>query len=627
MERVAMKWRAAVVMLVAAAMIAGASAPAAGAGHSPRARLDKALQRELDAGRRGEKRVIIRTRANARTAVRRALTAHGDRILAEHAEIDALTAVVHADDLESLAAQDGVVSVSTDAVVRAKLLGGLLGLVGGVLNTVTGILLPNGADTSGAAVAPALLRSTLGVSSTSWTGRGVGVAVIDSGLEMSYEFQGRVRAFYDFTNGRAASATPYDDYGHGTHIASTIAGSGALSSDRNYRGLAPNVNLIVFKVLDKDGSGWTSDVIRAVDFAVANRQALGIDVINLSLGHPIYEPAASDPLVQAVERATRAGIIVVAAAGNMGKNADTGEVGYAGITSPGNAPSAITVGALRTEDTTSRKDDRIADYSSSGPTWYDGLVKPDIVAPGHNVVAASAKRGTLYQKYPQLKAADSDYMRLSGTSMATAVTTGTVALMLEASRSANDYPTGPSLTPNATKAILQYTAFDVRDASGASYDALRQGGGALNAKGAIDFGRAIDTSAATGEMWLTTAPSPWTKIGSDYLTWKQAVIWGVSTVQGASLNFNQQAWANAVIWGVDTTTWSNAVIWGVNLVWTDPQSWANAVIWGVDNIGLTEGDAVIWGVTGGLTPGTIAWGHLEGETDATNGTVSALSNR
>jgi serine protease AprX len=627
MERVATrKWRAAVVVMVAAGIIAS-GAPAAVAGQSRHARLDRALQRELEAGDRGEKRVIIRTRADARPAVRRALTAHGDRIVAEHAEIDALTAVVHGDDLESLAAQDGVISISTDAVVRAKLLGSLLGVVGGVLGAVTGILLPNGADTSGAAVAPAVLRSTLGVSSTSWTGRGVGVAVIDSGLEMSSEFQGRVRAFYDFTNGRAVSATPYDDYGHGTHIASTIGGSGALSYDRQYRGLAPNVNFTVFKVLDKNGSGWTSDVIRAVDFAVANREALGIHVINLSLGHPIYEPAGSDPLVQAVERATRAGIIVVAAAGNMGKNADTGELGYAGITSPGNAPSAITVGALRTEDTTARKDDRIADYSSSGPTWYDGLVKPDIVAPGHNIVAAAAKRGTLYQQYSQLKASDGDYMRLSGTSMATAVATGSIALMVEASRAANGYPTGPSLTPNAAKAILQYTAIDVRDASGASYEALRQGGGALNTKGAIDLGRAIDTSAATGEMWLTTAPSTWTKIGGDYHTWKQAVIWGVSTLQGASLNFNQQAWANAVIWGVDTTTWSNAVIWGVNLVWTDPQSWANAVIWGVDNIGVTQGDAVIWGVTSGLTGETTAWGDLEGETGATNGTVSGFSIR
>ena len=139
---------------------------------------------------------------------------------------------------------------------------------------------------------------------------------------MSSEFSGRVTAFYDFTTGGIVSSYPYDDYGHGTHVAGTIGGSGALSSNRDYRGLAPNVKLVVLKVLDKNGAGYTSDVIRAVDFAVANRVSLGIQIINLSLGHPIFEPAATDPLVQAVERATRAGVIVVAAAGNYGKNRD-----------------------------------------------------------------------------------------------------------------------------------------------------------------------------------------------------------------------------------------------------------------------------------------------------------------
>src|SRR6185312_9230090 len=179
----------------------------------------------------------------------------------------------------------------------------------------------------------------------------VGVAVIDSGLEMSAEFQYRVTAFYDFTNGGFAAKAPFDDYGHGTHVAGIIGGSGALSTNAAYHGLAPKVKFVILKVLDKNGAGYTSDVIRAVDFAVANKAALGIDIINLSLGHPIYEPAATDPLDQAVERATRAGIVVVAAAGNYGKNPDTGEFGYGGITSPGNAPSAITVGAVRTEDT------------------------------------------------------------------------------------------------------------------------------------------------------------------------------------------------------------------------------------------------------------------------------------
>ena len=197
------------------------------------------------------------------------------------------------------------------------------------------------------------------------------------------------------------------------------------------------MTFVILKVLDASGAGYTSDVIRAIDFAVANRTRLGIDIINLSLGHPIFEPAASDPLVQAVERASRAGVIVVAAAGNYGVNPTTGLPGYAGVTSPGNAPSAITVGSVDSQDTLARSDDRIPAYSSAGPTWYDGSVKPDVVSLGHNIVAVAAKRGHLYRTHPELRDADLDYMVLSGTSMATAVTSGSIALMIEANRAEN----------------------------------------------------------------------------------------------------------------------------------------------------------------------------------------------
>src|SRR5205823_6630317 len=144
--------------------------------------------------------------------------------------------------------------------------------------------------------------------------------------------------------------TPYDDYGHGSHVAGLVGSSGALSAGL-YDGPAQAVRLLILKVLDKNGKGKTSTIINAIEYVIANKDRLGIYVINLSLGHPIYEPAASDPLVQEVERATRAGLIVVTAAGNNGRNPDTGLPGYAGITSPGNAPDAITVGASRSLDT------------------------------------------------------------------------------------------------------------------------------------------------------------------------------------------------------------------------------------------------------------------------------------
>src|SRR5438874_1171152 len=470
-------------------------------------RLDTSLRAAIESGAHDAQRVIIRVRPDARAAVRRSLAAHGDAVLAEHESIDAITAVVGADELEALASDDAVVGISQDAVVRPH---GLLGLVGGVVGgvvnvvgNVVGILLPNGADTSGPVVAPAVLRQTLGVDSTSWAGRGVGVAVIDSGLEMSSEFSNRITASYDFRNGASLSIAPTDEYGHGTHVAGTIGGSGALSYNAAYHGLAPKVKFVVLKVLDGTGAGLTSDVNRAIDFAVANKSALGIDIINLSLGHPIYEPAATDPLVQAVERATRAGVIVVAAAGNYGKNPTTGATGYGGITSPGNAPSAITVGAVKIQNTVPRGEARVDDYSSAGPTWYDAYAKPDVVSPGHNIVAVAAKNGYLYKTYPQLKADDAEYMLLSGTSMATAVTTGSIALLIEANRSANGYPSRPSLAPNAVKAILEHTALDIHDDAGLEYDPLREGAGSLNAKGAIDLGRAVDTSAPTGTLWLT----------------------------------------------------------------------------------------------------------------------------
>jgi serine protease AprX len=595
-------------------------------------RLDSMLRAVLGDSAPETQRVIIRVRPGSRTAVRKSLTDHGDQILGEHESIDGLTAVVHGEDLAELADNDAILSVSADAIVRPHSLlglGGIIGgvlnvglkLIGGVLNFVGLLILPGGGEVYGPIVPPAVLRQSLGVDNTSLTGSGVGVAVIDSGLEMSSEFSYRVKASYDFRNG-ATVATPVssstDEFGHGTHVAGTIGGSGALSNNSLYRGLAPKVKFVILKVLDKNGAGYTSDVIRAVDFAVANRSSLGIDIINLSLGHPIYEPAGSDPLVQAVERASKAGVIVVAAAGNYGKNPATGLPGYAGITSPGNAPSAITTGAVDIKGTVVHSDDRIPDYSSSGPTWYDAFLKPDVIAPGHNIVAVAAKKGYLYLTYPQLKSEDTDYMILSGTSMASAVTTGSVALLLEANRSANGYPAHPSPTPNAVKAILQYTSVGIHDDAGIEYNPLRKGAGALNAKGAIDLGRTIDTSTPTGKWWLTSTPNPWTTIGGETLLWNKGVAWGSAIMWGTTVYVNETAWGSAIMWGTNTS-WNSAIMWGTNLVWTDPQSWASAIMWGTNTIGQDNGSAIMWGTTSGMTSQNTAWKTLSGSSTTAKG--------
>jgi serine protease AprX len=238
------------------------------------------------------------------------------------------------------------------------------------------------------------LLASLGLTRTTLSGYDVGVAVIDSGIQPDANI--KVNKAYNFTS----SLIGGDQYGHGTHIASLVASSGVASQQGTYRGVAPGARLIDMKVLDGTGAGFTSDVVRAIEFAVANKDALRIDVINLSVGHPIYEPAATDPLVQAVEMAVHSGIVVVVAAANMGADPTTKEIGYGGITSPGNAPSALTVGSLNTQGTATRTDDVVAPYSSRGPSWYDAYQKPDILAPGHKLVADVAANSWLYRSYP-----------------------------------------------------------------------------------------------------------------------------------------------------------------------------------------------------------------------------------
>jgi serine protease AprX len=432
------------------------------------------------AGTSDRTRAIIRLRDGASDAsLKEALRRTQSDIKYVHESISALTADVRADTLEAIADLDDVESVSIDAPVQS-----------------TATIIPS---TTGVA-----LRQTLGIaSSTTLTGRGLGVAVIDSGISPLPEFGTRIRAFYDFTRGGIATRA-YDDYGHGTHVAGLIAGGIAGGSDPSNVGIAPKVSLIGLKVLDAKGAGYTSDVIRAIEFAIANRYMLGIDIINLSLGHVPYESAKTDPLVRAVDKATAAGIVVVVAAGNVGINPTTGLPAYGGILSPGNSRSAITVGAEHTMGTQTRSDDVIGPYSSRGPTWIDGYAKPDLVAPGHKLLAPVDDNSDLPRKNPSLTSGSSygpTYLTLTGTSMAAAVTSGVVALVLEANETAVN-GSQAALTPNAVKAVLQYTALTMRDASGVVYDRMTQGAGALNADGALQLARAIaDVRRGTGLVY------------------------------------------------------------------------------------------------------------------------------
>jgi serine protease AprX len=474
-------------------------------------------------------------------------------------------------------------------------------------------------ERTGATIGATAIREQLG-----YTGEGIGVAVVDSGAAAAHddltEAAGtRIDRFVDFVNGQVAA---YDDYGHGTHVAGIVAGNGFDSSGRR-TGIAPAARLIVLKVLDGNGNGHISDVIAAIDYAIANRDALNIRVLNLSIASAVYESSETDPLTVAARRAVEAGIVVVAAAGNNGVSPQ-GIIRYGGITAPGNAPWVLTVGGSSHMGTTDRSDDRMAAFSSRGPTAIDAAAKPDLVAPSVGIESLAAPDSTLYTSMSAsllsgtVPTASQPYLSLSGTSMAAPVVTGTVALMLQAN---------PALTPNEVKAILQYTA----EADPHS-DFLTQGAGFLNARGAVQLATFL---AAPGTAY------------PDASQWGRRIVWGNRLIKNGRLTHDANAWATDVTWGSPVAGTGASVQWGVlcadsacasidgpwawtgslrNVVWGNTcggdscaQPWnlaamtgasdSDTVVWGTTD----DGDTVVWGTTD--DGDTVVWGTFEnGET-------------
>jgi serine protease AprX len=565
---------------------------------NPERKIDRALRASLHDGSRTQ-RIIITIAPGCRATMGDALRKHGDRITAEHPLIDALSAQAHSEDVEELAKHPCVKAVSADADVTAD----------------ASRWLRNFSFVGSADAMPNVLRETLGLprvagSSTVNGGTGLGVAIVDSGIAPSIDFLGRIQSFYDFTRG-GIQTTPYDDFGHGTHIAGLMASSGALSN-HEYQGVAPALNIHAFKVLDGRGKGKTSDVISALEFITANRTKLNVQIVNLALGHPIYAPGKDDPLVQAVERASAAGLIVVVSAGNNGAKRESGEIGYTGITSPGNARSAITVGAATTQGTVGRRDDAIAPYSSSGPTWFDAYAKPDIAAPGHRLASDTSLTSYLYRNLPtrRMRSATGQLLlELNGTSMATAVTSGVVALVLQ-QHNQNGLHRQKPLTPNLVKAILQFSAVPVE---GAGY--LTQGAGQINAAGAISLAKAIDTSTGPGEWWLASSVLPYSTIGGETSSWSQHVIYNERVLTGDLLYYNSTAWSAATAWDTDNIIWgTRAFVDADNIIWGTSSVWAANLVWSDRVVGLDDGDDIIWGtdedniIWGTLSFDNIIWG-------------------
>ena len=434
----------------------------------------------------------------------------------------------------------------------------------------------------------------------SFTGSGVGVALIDSGVSDVHDLtdkKKRIVYHMDFV-GKDGK----DQYGHGEHVAGIIAASGKASQcskcNRPLRGVAPDANIIDLRVLDANGQGSDSDVIAAIETAIVLKDLYKIRVLNLSLGRPVYESYTLDPLCQAVEAAWKAGIVVVVAAGNDGRDNSLGTNGYGTITSPGNDPYVITVGAMKTMDTYDRADDLIASYSSKGPTLYDYVVKPDIVAPGNKVVSLlSDANATLAQSsqtavpngYYQsgLSASDRNkrspsYITLNGTSMAAAVVSGAVADLLQAQ---------PNLSPDQVKARLMKTAHKTFPPTSvatdpstgqtftSNYDIFTVGAGYLDLQAAL-----ANTDVAGGTALSPTAALDLAS-GNIYISSDPSAVWNGRTIDGSR--------------GV----WGTRSVWGTSVIDANRAVWGTRGVWGTSDVAGARG---VWGTSAGAAKSSAA---------------------
>lgn len=443
-----------------------------------------------------------------------------------------------------------------------------------------------------------------------WTGAGIGVAIIDSGILNTKDLQtsgGGSRIVYSQSFVPKVSSTT-DQYGHGTHVAGIVGGNGAASTGvpyvKTFRGVAPSANLINLRVLDANGAGTDSAVISAINSAIQLKSQYNIRVINLSLGRPVYESYTLDPLCQAVEQAWNAGIVVVVAAGNEGRNQTQATDGYATITAPGNDPLVITVGAMKTMGTLTRSDDLIASYSSKGPTLIDHVVKPDLVAPGNRIISLETTKSTIladsgvnlipfsYYQNPANKGNSPDYYRLSGTSMAAPMVSATAALMLQKDA---------TLTPETIKVRLMKTATKSFPASSTAtdpvtgimytsqYDIFTIGAGYLDAWGALNSTDSVPagSTAASPVAAFNSSTSTVTVVNANTAVWGTHAVWGTADLWSIAA-----VWGTSVFVGGQTAALGISAVWGSTEVWgtTGPQG--NTAIWGAHAVwGTTTSDS------------------------------------
>jgi serine protease AprX len=358
-------------------------------------------------------------------------------------------------------------------------------------------------------------------------GQGIGVAVVDSGINWQtdlYSPSGQNRVVANVRFNTDYNQTTFDNYGHGSHVAGVVGGNGRTLNG-TYIGVAPKSNIINVKVSNDDGSSTASKVVAGLEWVLNNRTTYNIRVVNLSLNSVVAESYHTSPLAAAVEVLWFNGIVVVVSAGNNGT---------ANIYPPANDPFVITVGAADDRGTPALNDDLMPSFSAYGTT-VDGFVKPDLVAPGKNIISLRGNsNGVLPTAHPGNRVGN-DYFKMSGTSVASPIVAGAVALLLQDE---------PNLNPDQVKYRLMSTA----SKQWPGYNTTTAGAGYLNVYAAVN-----GTTSATANTGIAASQLLWT--GSTPITWG-SVAW--NSVAWNSVAWNSVAW-NSVAW--NSVAW-NSDYWG-----------------------------------------------------------------
>jgi serine protease AprX len=407
-------------------------------------------------------------------------------------------------------------------------------------------------------------------------GGGITVAVIDTGFwkidSLDRDSNGNNRVDFQLDTVRNVVDAQYssvstDTSGHGSHITSLIASSRKNAAGRFF-GIAPDVRLVSIKAFGEDGSGSYATVIRGIDWVVNNRQQYNIRVLNLSLGAPARSRYWDDPLNKAVMRAWQSGIVVVVSAGNSGPLPQT--VGV-----PGNVPYVITVGAMTDNYTSNPYDDRLASFSSTGPT-FEGFIKPDLVAPGGHVWGFMATYQKIAADHPTYMN-NGDFFTMSGTSQAAAVVSGVAALVVASNH---------GLTPDQVKCRILASARPALNADGTlAYSLLQQGMGLVNAKLAVRgtasncanqglnigadlagtrhySGGVIQRADGTFEVTL-----PDGFLWPSGKLWEQGMLWPLGKLWPVSSVFEQ------------SFLWPQGMLWPTSFLWTQGQPYTGDIRW------------------------------------------------